>query len=463
MSHSPYTVIRKAVAALGWLLPVLCLFLMPIAAEETAAEADPAPKVINVMDYGAMGDGVTDDTLAINVAAALLGDGDTLYFPEGTYLLKEYGSGTIVYFEKKKNITVRMEEETVLQMDTVADGSTGELSPHYMLHFYCCENVTIMGGNITGDRLRYTGGTTNRDGIGVRLTNCKDVTVRDVEISYLRGDGISALSGGVHADGQYGVCRNVTVEDCVIHDCQRSGVSMKSVDGFVLRNTNISNVRGVLPQAGVYVYAEFKEIFNSDILVEDCYIHDNGHASFYATREARDIIIRNNVLLNRVDFGADVRNVRISDCELNRVGNHGTEVLVENCTLKSACLFAGQITYTDCVFDGRDPFTYRVLVANKNKTAEAVFENCTFRGRGTSTLLGGLVICLESPTSLEFSDCDFKSCGMIPFVGLLGNVEREGCFFGLGWALWLCIVAFLALVGFLVYRRVRKRRIAARK
>jgi hypothetical protein len=45
----------------------------------------------NVTDYGAVGDGSTDDTQAINDAADAAGPGGTVYFPAGTYLV---GSNT---------------------------------------------------------------------------------------------------------------------------------------------------------------------------------------------------------------------------------------------------------------------------------------------------------------------------------------------------------------------------------
>lgn len=42
--------------------------------------------LINVKDFGAKGDGITDNTIAIQSAMDSLKNGETLYFPEGTYL-----------------------------------------------------------------------------------------------------------------------------------------------------------------------------------------------------------------------------------------------------------------------------------------------------------------------------------------------------------------------------------------
>lgn len=74
--------------------------------------------VVNVRDFGAKGDESTDDTAAIRAAAATLKDGDTLYFPGGTY----YVSGTIALDK-----TVSVEGNTATK--TVILNKFGNCSP----------------------------------------------------------------------------------------------------------------------------------------------------------------------------------------------------------------------------------------------------------------------------------------------------------------------------------------------
>ena len=46
-------------------------------------------EIVNVRDYGAIGDGKTDDTVAIQVAINSLKDGGIVYFPAGIYLINQ--------------------------------------------------------------------------------------------------------------------------------------------------------------------------------------------------------------------------------------------------------------------------------------------------------------------------------------------------------------------------------------
>jgi len=77
--------------------------------------------VVNVLDFGAVGDGLTDDTASLKAAASAVTDGETLYFPQGTYLISRAGfsdfssvyGNVVCAFDDVDNISVRGENATI--------------------------------------------------------------------------------------------------------------------------------------------------------------------------------------------------------------------------------------------------------------------------------------------------------------------------------------------------------------
>lgn len=446
--------IRTRIILAGLFLLLASLGLLLTASAEEAPEAG----WISVKDYGAVGDGVTNDTDAINLAIAMLREGETLYFPEGTYLVHTYeGAHPVIRVHGKRNVTLRLHENTVIQLDVVPDHSTGSEDRNYMIQFKNSENVTLTGGKFIGDRLTYQGTVRQDHSFAIHVADSTGITVRDVEIEQMRGDGIY-VSSEQYQDGVWGVSRNITIDNCKIHDCFRNGISLIIVDGCVIRNTEIYNISGGMPQAGIDIEAQYANTVNRNVTIEDCHFHDNGSWSVAVAGEAENITFLSSVFEDRFTAGPESRGLRFSECTMSFVGISGKDCTIENSTLRAVCLYGGEVTCTNCTFDGRDWIPYRVLVTKSDGTSVGKFENCTFYGRGLCALGGCIVFCHTPPASLEFTDCDFKSCGLIPFLGHLSNVERTDCFFGLGPALWACIIGTAALVTLLILRaRLRKR------
>jgi hypothetical protein len=81
-----------SVCSLGWRLPNGTQQLIPTGAVYSGVRLYPAgafgPHFRNIRDYGAAGDGKTDDTAAIQKAIGdCVGNGSYIYFPNGTYLV----------------------------------------------------------------------------------------------------------------------------------------------------------------------------------------------------------------------------------------------------------------------------------------------------------------------------------------------------------------------------------------
>lgn len=88
--------------------------------------------LVNVKDYGAIGDGVTDDTLAFKTALSSISNYSGLFIPKGTYLITEeltLKNGKNVIGEDKYNCVILVNGDiTLFSYTGNADGFNGELA-----------------------------------------------------------------------------------------------------------------------------------------------------------------------------------------------------------------------------------------------------------------------------------------------------------------------------------------------
>lgn len=78
--------------------------------------------MVNVKaDYGAVGNGTTDDSTAVRNAAAALVNGQVLYFPAGSYRIATSGTGIAI--NQKSNIGIFFAPGAELLMDNLSGGS----------------------------------------------------------------------------------------------------------------------------------------------------------------------------------------------------------------------------------------------------------------------------------------------------------------------------------------------------
>jgi hypothetical protein len=135
---------------------------------------DRAAEVVNVKDFGAIGDGVTDDTAAIQAAAATL-NGDVLYFPVGTYAVSQ---STLI----PSNTIVRGEGPASIMLAVNTPGGWQGLGSFLI----------------------------NKNHAATVITD-HDITIEDMTFDY---GTIGALPGGGH-QVEMAFVRNVIVRHCV--------------------------------------------------------------------------------------------------------------------------------------------------------------------------------------------------------------------------------------------------------
>ena len=208
--------------------------------------------------FGAIGDGVADDTEAIKRAVDAIADGvGTLHIPCGTYLVSEN-------IELVSNMTLEGEGD-----NSIIKRIGTDLENYNIIALNGLENVTIKNIHVQGERNEHNG-TTGEWGMCVGIRGCKNITVKDCKLTDAWGDGVYV---GTYAEKP---CENVTIDRCVIDNNRRQGISVINSDKLLVRGCVITNTKGTKPEAGI----DFESNYSTDIctnnIVENCIFGGNA-------------------------------------------------------------------------------------------------------------------------------------------------------------------------------------------
>jgi len=238
----------------------------------------------------------------------------------------------------------------------------------------------VRNGSITGGAtIRMTNivpnGTEGRHGI--QLYNVDGYTIAGLTLENLQGDGIivSTLSS-------IGISQDVTIQDVVIDDAFRNGISVISVRGLLIDNSVIINTSGTSPQAGIdfepnlnsqrivdvtirntifagngndgilFAVVEDLEPEPISVLIDNVTLYDNGRFGITLDQDALpNVVIQDTLVINNDDGGFRVTGATSQAIEFSALsGNTGSGDLVDAATLGT-----GSITGTAPVFVSTDP------------------------------------------------------------------------------------------------------------
>ena len=245
--------------------------------------------VISVKEYGARGDGITDDSYAIQKALdSVTPTKSIVYFPCGTYLTNNdlmIRSNTHLMGCGEKSIIKR---------------KGNKLTNYAVLNCAAEENIIIENIKVLGERKDHLS-ESGEWGMCISLSGAKNVNIKNCHLADAWGDGIYV---GSH-NGEK--CEHITVQSCMIDNNRRNGVSVINCDVFRMVNCIITNTKGTAPQSGIDFEPNNEAESCKNCVVENCYFSGNANSDIMTHGTFLFEVMISNCSLNS-KIGFDISN-----------------------------------------------------------------------------------------------------------------------------------------------------------
>ena len=290
---------------------------------------------VSVADFGAVGDGATDDTVAIqNAFDAISTNGGTVSFVNGkTYMINgQYLPIQTIFggVKPKSNTTLEGNNAT---LKVITNNYTG----YCVLNIASCDSITINNLNIKGDVSTHTG-STGEFGHGIIIANSTNVRLYNVSSNDCWGDGLLSTNYSVgFATG------NVEAYSCLFNNNRRQGMSIVNMTNGVFVGCSFNNTGRTLatsPASGVDLEPGFVGAVASNISFISCNFYNNqshgliGGSSVYVVENIKLVSCYFNsngasaITANSVGATPKVQGLfEIIDCEITG------QVRVDNCNI----------------------------------------------------------------------------------------------------------------------------------
>lgn len=335
--------------------------------------------IMNPTQFGAIGDGETDDTLAINTC---INYSDNILFNNSTYLInpvydENNPNKTCINLKSNKTIDFNNSKIVINALDDML---------YYIIRCYQADNITIKNGFIEGYDLTEQDGN-DSEGMGIAIMDCSNVNIENMNIKNCRGDGIF-----IREYSNQEKTNNVYIKDCVLTNNRRNQIGYTGGKNINIENcyivfdinpsdTYTSNWVGINLERD-HSYARFVD-FN----IDNCTIIGEPKAGFNLSPIDDTVPVR-----------GFVRNIRIINCKEAITGSGGGaaagDVVYENITIDGC-------TDTPIKFSSRGTSNYGMyfnnIVLNSFEYTGSEDNNYMFLIGGSSTKGGVGKVHINNP------------------------------------------------------------------
>jgi len=279
--------------------PILLITLLAICFSASYAQTNESlsgfNKKMNILTLGAIGDGVANNQAIIQSSINELSGkgGGVLIFPAGKWSAGDISLRDFVTLQLEPGCTLKgnITIQDIKNTGIIGTGSDrliieGRVSFNNSRNIVLknifsrkgwgiqnCQGVEIDRVKIEQEMVRQP------NGLAITCSGCRDVYVTNCELtcnddawclkrsgenihiskSILCGRQAASFKIGTESDG---VFKNITVTDCIIYNSTRAGINIESVDGSLIQDVIISNVKMYDVAAPLYIQLGNRDRYN---------------------------------------------------------------------------------------------------------------------------------------------------------------------------------------------------------
>jgi hypothetical protein len=197
----------------------------------------------NVKNHGVIGDGITDDTNAIQY---VLDNYNDVYFPNGVYLVKKlyYNSFQIMTGQSRGGVVIKLIGPVVSEHQQVLTPKNWKTT--------LTEDVTIQTLTINGNRdgIDWSGISGDGAAHGISIWGVQNTTIQNVTIQNCWTDGIYVHATHSSAGNQYNA-EDIIIDNVLVENCGRQGISVISGERGEISNCTIRDINRTSPKAAI--------------------------------------------------------------------------------------------------------------------------------------------------------------------------------------------------------------------
>lgn len=331
--------------------------------------------VVTPFEFGAMGNGLVDDTVALQNAiieaekhnATLDGLGGTF---QVSHVMGVNEADSVV---RNKGLSIT-KSITIKNMNLFLRNNSDDFTTPLNVYSPTSHVITIENVTIDGNRNNQRHSTPSQDGgmHGIRINGDGETTgyiqIKDSIIKNCESDGL--LFSSITPDMSI-------IEGCIFNNNSRNGFTDNALENMIVRDCQFLNSNGSLPESGYHCEPDHLSTFRNR-LIENCV--SKGNANFGFRFDVRKGQVQ-NITIKECITDKDIGFVMASTDGNPR---HNEKITIENCEANTIVL-SFNTTQTDGTGQIKDNVIRScragviTVYANKGIAKNTIIENCVGR------------------------------------------------------------------------------------